>query len=135
MYINELPAVIDHSEVSLYADDTVLHCFSKEPHQLESKLNADFFNVAMWLKANKLTLNLTKTKFMLIGSNRKLVNTSSLSLSIFDCKLDSVNTFKYLAIMLASDFTWSDHVEYVISKVKKCVAVSLLRFLLSFAFF
>ena len=56
---------------------------------------------------------------MLIGSNRKLANVSSLSLSIFDCDLDSVNKFKYLGIMLASDFTWSDHVEYVISKVNQ----------------
>ena len=119
VYINELPAVIEHSEVSLYADDTVLYCFSKEPHQLESKLNADLYNVAMWLKANKLTLNLTKTKSMLIGSNRKLVNISPMSLSIFDCKLDSVSTFKYLGIKLASDFTWSDHVEHVISKVNQ----------------
>ena len=56
---------------------------------------------------------------MLIGSNRKLVNVSSLSLSIFDSDLDSVNKFKYLVIMLASDLTWSDHVEYVISKVNQ----------------
>ena len=56
---------------------------------------------------------------MLIGSNRKLVNVSSLSVSIFDCDLDSVNKFKYLGITLASDFTWSDHVDYVISKVNQ----------------
>ena len=48
-----------------------------------------------------------------------LANVSSLSLSIFDCDLDSVNKFKYLGIMLASDFTWSDHIEYVISKVNQ----------------
>ena len=40
MYINELPAAIEYSEVSLYADDTVL-----EPRELESKLNADLYNV------------------------------------------------------------------------------------------
>ena len=45
-YINDLPAVIEHSEVSLYDDDTVLYCFSKESHQLESKLNEDLYNVA-----------------------------------------------------------------------------------------
>ena len=109
----------EHSEVSLYADDTVLYCFSKEPHQLESKLNEDLYNVALWLKANKLTLNISKTKSMLIGSNKKLANVSSLSLSIFDCDLDSVNKFKYLGIMLASDFTLSDHVEYFFSKVNQ----------------
>ena len=96
VYINDLPAVIEHSEVSLYADDTILYCFSKESHQLESKLNEDLYNVALWVKANKLTLNLSKTKSMLIGSNRKLAYVSSLSLSIFDCDLDSVNKFKYI---------------------------------------
>ena len=39
--INDLSAVIEHSEVLLYADYTVLYCFSKETHQLESKLNED----------------------------------------------------------------------------------------------
>ena len=107
---------LEHAEVSLYTDDTVLYCFSKEPHQLESKLNADLCNVALWLKENKLTLNVSKTKSMSIGSNSQLANVSLLSLSIFDCDLDSVNKFKYLGIMLASDFTSSDHVEYVISK-------------------
>ena len=58
----------------MYADDTVLYSFSKEPHQLESKVNGDLYNVASWLKANKLTLNLSKTKSMLIGSNRKLIS-------------------------------------------------------------
>ena len=71
VYINDLPAVIEHSEISMYADDTVLYCFSKVSHQLESKLNEDLYNVALWLKVNKLTLNLSKTKSMLIVSNRK----------------------------------------------------------------
>ena len=40
-----------------------------------------------------------KDQTMLIGSNRKLAYVLSLSLSIFDCDLDSVNKFKYLGIM------------------------------------
>ena len=123
--INDLPAVTKHCEVSLYADDTVLYCFAKEPGQLESKLNEYLYNVALWLKANKLTLNLSKTKSMLIGSHRKLANISSMSVSIFDCNIESVNTFKYLGIILATDFTWLDHVEHVITKVNQ--RLSLLR--------
>ena len=69
VYMNKLPTAIENSEVSLDADDTVLYCFAKGPCELESKLNAGLYNVAMWLKANKLTLNLSKTKSMLIGSN------------------------------------------------------------------
>ena len=47
IYINELPGAVSHSQVSLYVDDTVLYCFSKDPHQLEQKLNEDLSNVAV----------------------------------------------------------------------------------------
>ena len=33
-------------------------------------LNEDLANVFNWLQANKLTLNMTKTEFMLIGRGR-----------------------------------------------------------------
>ena len=70
VYTNELPAAIQHSEVSSYADDAVLYCFAKEPREQDSKLNAGIYNVALWLKANGLTLKLSKTKSILMGSNR-----------------------------------------------------------------
>ena len=75
--------------------------------------------VAQWLHGNKLTLNLTKTKFMIKGSIRKLVGISSFSLSIFDTDINSVSSFKYLGVMLSSTFKWSDPVEYISSKINK----------------
>ena len=73
VYINYLPLAIKNCEVTLYAYDTVLYYFAKEPHLLEEALNDDLLRIAQWLHGNKLTLNLTKTKSMIIGSNRKLV--------------------------------------------------------------
>ena len=119
VYINDLPLAIKNCEVTLYADDTVLYYFAKEPHHLADALNDDLLKVAQWLHGNKLTLNLTKTKSMIIGSKRKLVGISSLLLSIFDTDINSVTSFKYLGVMLSSTFTWSDHVEYISSKVNK----------------
>ena len=77
----------------------------KRPRELESKLNANLYNVALWIKANRLTFNLSKTKSMWIGRNRKLFNISSLSLSIFECGLDRGIRFKYWGVLLASDLT------------------------------
>ena len=82
-------------------------------------LNDDLLKVAQWLHGNKLTLNLAKTKSMIIGSNRKLAGISSFSLSIFDTDINSVTSFKYLGVILSSTFTWSDHVKYISSKVNK----------------
>ena len=89
VYIN----AVKNSEVTLYADDTVLYCFSKDPRLLEDKLNEDLLMVAYWLRENKLTLNLDKNKSMIIGSNRKLGNISTLSLSIFDTDINTVSRF------------------------------------------
>ena len=119
VYINNLPDAVINSEVTLYADDTVLYYFSKEPRLLEDKLNEDLLRVANWLRENKLTLNLDKTKSMIIGSNRKLGNVSSLSLSIFDTDINTVSSFKYLGVMLSTNFTWTDHIEYISSKINK----------------
>ena len=52
----------------MYADDT---------HQtyadiIHSCLNEDLLNISRWLISNKLTLNVAKTEFMLIGSGQKL---------------------------------------------------------------
>ena len=117
VYINDLPLAIRNCEVTLYADDKVLYYFAKEPHLLEEALNDDLLKVAQWLHGNKLTLDLAKTKSMIIGSNRKLAGISSFSLSIFDTDINSVTSFKYLGVILSSTFTWSYHVEYISSKV------------------
>ena len=118
VYINNLPNAVKNSEVTLYADDTVLYCFSKDPRLLEDKLNEDLLMVAYWLRENKLTLNLDKTKSMITGSNRKLGNISTL-LSIFDTDINTVSSLKYLGVVLSTNFTWTDHIEYISIKINK----------------
>ena len=125
MYINDLPAAVKKSKVTLYPDDTVIYCFSKDIRQLEENLNDDLFRIASWLRENRLTLNLDKTKSMIIGSNRKLVNISSFSLLILDVNINTVSSFKYLGIMLSANFTWVDHIDCISCKINK--NLSLLR--------
>ena len=64
----------------------------------------------------KLTLNLDKTKCMLIGSNRKRESKADLAVSILDHSISNVRSFKYLGIHISSDFTWTDHVEHLTGK-------------------
>ena len=101
IYINDLPTVIKHSEVALYADDAVLYCYDSNPAGLECVLNADLHAIANWSNDNKLTLNVDKIKAMLIGSDTKLKKLNSLSVSVLDNQLDSVRSFKYLVAVFA----------------------------------
>ena len=82
----------------LYADDAVIYCYKSNLQDLEKEVNEDLLIIAKWLNDNKLTSNLKKTKYMLIGSNCKLGNTRTLSVSIFDQEISNVNRFKYLGV-------------------------------------
>ena len=96
IYINDLPTVIRHSEVALYADDAVLYCYDSNPAGLECALNADLHAIGNWLNDNKLTLNVEKTNAILIGSDSKLRKLNSLSVSVLDNQLDSVSVRTFL---------------------------------------
>ncbi len=56
----------------MFADDTNLSCKGQSSADIEHKLNCDLDNIQKWLISNKLTLNLKKTEFMLIGSQQRL---------------------------------------------------------------
>ena len=88
VYINDLPNVVEYSYVSLYADDTVLYYFSATINELEEKLNADLKKVGDWLKDHQLTLNIKKTKAMIIGSGRKLTKLTSSFIEIYDQEVE-----------------------------------------------
>ena len=72
IYINDLPNCLTHSRPRMYADDTNLTFASNNVCDIDYKVNEDLHNVNKWLIANKLTLNQSKTEFMLIGSRQKL---------------------------------------------------------------
>ena len=61
----------------MYADDTHLIYADNDICSIEASLNQDLSNINRWLIANKLTLNMTKTEFMLIGSRQKLNSLSA----------------------------------------------------------
>ena len=73
IYINDLPRSLQSSQVTMYADDTTLSHSSKTIVDLSENLNRDLCILKQWLQGNRLSLNLTKTQAMVVGSqpNRK----------------------------------------------------------------
>ena len=56
----------------MFADDTQLSVAATNFGELEQLLNRDITNLDIWLRANRLAANATKTLFMVIASNYKL---------------------------------------------------------------
>ena len=77
IYINDFPLALDNAKVTMYADDTSISYSSKSVDEINSAINDDLSNLKLWLEGNKLSLNVTKTQAMLIGSRAKLQNISN----------------------------------------------------------
>ena len=79
---------------------------------IEASLNQDLSNINRWLIANKLTLNMTKTEFMLIGSRQKLSSLAVLpALEINGTQLNRVNFTKSLGVLI------DDHINAISKKI------------------
>ena len=65
IYINDLKGYLNECKVSLYADDTAMYAASSSYIDMILSLRIDMAVVSEWLKLNKLTLNVNKTKLMI----------------------------------------------------------------------
>ena len=71
VYINDLSAVMDYVSTRMYADDTNLTftaCSIPKPQQ---NINVDLRYLQTYLIASRLTLNVLKTEYILIGSRQR----------------------------------------------------------------
>ena len=60
----------------MYADDTTIY-FNLEDfdrYNLEQDITNDLENITLWLKRNKLSLNVQKTKLMIFHRKQKQIN-------------------------------------------------------------
>ena len=78
----------------MHADDTRLTYTGSSVDNIQfSYLNQDLENVQNWLRANKLTLNMTKTECMLIGARQRLSDlTDSPIIAIDNVQISQVAT-------------------------------------------
>ena len=100
----------------MHADDTSLCHMSTDISKLESAINQNLQLLDNWLKGNKLSLNVAKTKSMLICNKswRKIINNND-----GDRELESVDVIKYLGVHVDFTLSWKDHLKYVAFKVSK----------------
>lgn len=118
IYINDLPNCLSISKPRMYADDTHLTFASNCVDTINEVLNRDLAKVNEWLIANKLTLNASKTEFMLIGSRQRLCTfDKSPSLSIDDKSIKHVSSSKSLGVHIDENLSWNVHIETIAKKI------------------
>ena len=115
IYINSLLNAISDAKVTLYADDAVLLCTGSTQHELKESLGLGFSQIGNWYHDNKLTLNVKKTKLMVIGSKPSLVSFEDFRFEPDDnVAIDRVTSFKYLGVTTDDKWNWKAHVRNLI---------------------
>ena len=124
LYVNDLPLATNF-DVKLFADDTNLTMSNYNVKDLQTNVNNELENIVDWMRSNKLSLNFTKTEFLLIT---KAKCQKSFEIKINGHAFQPSSYAKYLGVYIDDKLTWKKHVNTVCSKIgKDCWALARLR--------
>ena len=74
----------------------------------------------IWFDENILTLNLSKTKFIIFGN--RLTDTDK-KLMINGIELERVSEIKFLGVVIDNKLSWKPHIKYIKTKISKSLAI------------
>lgn len=127
IYVNDLP-LASRFNTRMFADDTVLFMSRKDLRTLNNDVNINLEFVDEWMKANKLSLNYTKTKYMIVRSCKASI-TGNFEIKISETVLERTDHIKYLGIFFDENLSWKFHVKNLSTKIASiCGAMSKLRY-------
>ena len=110
IYANDLPISLRHSKFLLFADDTTIYYSAKELTDIYNKINYDLAATADWFKANKLTLNISKTNYAIfVGSID--AHSMNLSVQIGNEYISKVQHEHFLGVIIDEKLNWNKHIE------------------------
>ena len=93
----------------MYADVTTLYCNVNQNITAEV-INGELLKINQWLGANKLLLNVTKTKFIVFHMHNKSVSYPDLQIN--GNKIKRVTEF---------NLSWNKHINHISLKVSKAI--------------
>ena len=119
LYINDIYKCSTEFTFYLFADDTNI---------IYATVNSELAKVSEWLKANKLTLNIKnlttlffrpRQKTMPFVPQVKILNPTSNTQTSLEIK----DFVKYLGIMIDSDLSWKNHIDFICQKISKSIGI------------
>lgn len=122
LYINDLSKVSNTIFTILFADDSNMFVSGKSPNDLVDIMNMEMVKVLNWLQANKLSLNLKKTHFILFRKKRSKVILRK-ELIINDVPIKMAESTKFLGVMVDQHLAFDKHIKYIKGKVSRGIGI------------
>ena len=122
LYINDLPKTTSLAECLLFADDTSIFYSNSDPDHAASVMNSELTKISIWMKSNKLSVNIKKTNYVIFKPKQKSVHMSSQNL--FDSiALKQVTEVKFVSVYMDEGLSWKSHISYICKKISKSVGI------------
>jgi len=130
--INDLHNSIKNSKTIHFADDTTIICQEKLLKKLNKKINHDLALLVQWLRANKISLNTSKTVIVLFKNKCKPV-TKKMNFRLSGQVLEPSSSAKYLGITIDKNLLWDHEIHNLAAKLSRSVGfLSKLRHFLDY---
>ena len=128
IYINDLPEASNIFKFIMYADDTTLfspckyfNSTTRENNDIGENINKELIKISEWLKINRLSLNATKSKFMMFKKTNKIVN--SPNLNIDGTPIERISNFNFLDLTLDENLNWKQHNQKTANKCSRIIGI------------
>ena len=123
LYINDIANVSNVLYCILFADDSNVFLTGKNINDMVATMNIELSKLVQWLKVNRLSLNISKTKFMVFEKTTRIKE--KLTVTICNQDIEQVQSIKFLGVVIDSKLSWEYHIKYINQKISK--AIGLLR--------
>ena len=122
IYINDLAKVTNFFKFILYADDSTLSCkFTPDAlPNIHNEINNKLEIVSNWLTANKLSVNISKTKYILFSYKNKI---EIPTIKIGQGTINSIDHIKFLGVYIDQHLNFNQHVNYLTNKISKSIGI------------
>jgi hypothetical protein len=121
LYINDMHLNVVCDFLNLFADDTLIACICDNIDQGIKRINEILEKVKIYLEINKLKLNVSKTKAMILTTDNryKKININQINIIIDKQQIEIVKEFKYLGFVIDNTISFNSHFRYIVDKISK----------------
>ena len=124
IYINDIAQSSKLLSAILYADDSTfsacLEDLTPDNSSIGSIISSELSKISNWLKANKLCLNESKTKYIIFN---KTMKNDSLNININDTTLDRITEFNFLGLKINDNLDWNSHIAMLMTKLNRSIGI------------
>ena len=120
IYINDFCKSSDVFSFILFADDSNLFYSHSNPYTLVNVVNSELAKVTQWIRANKLSLNLLKTKYMLFSNS---IDTLPMNIVFDDTPLEAVSFITFLGITVDNKLSWKYHIDNTCKIISRNIGI------------